>query len=427
MNFFTSLLSKIRQKLSNPFVRNLGWLGIAEVVYRAFRLILLVLTARFLTKYDYGLAAIVLAVREFTLTFCDIGIGAKIIQADEKELDELCNSAYWLNWAVFFGLFIAQILASFPIAWFYKNNDVILPICVSSIAYLIWPISGIQKTLIQRENRFKSIAVVESFQNIVGSIISGILAVLGMGVWAFVLSGVLLAPVEVVMFYKQHPWRPTSKFTTKYWKEIFDFGKNILGVTLLRTLRNNLDYLIVGRFLGIEELGKYFFGFNAGFGVSLSIINSINHAILPHLCSVLPDRSKFKITYFSSLKTISFVIVPLVLTQSSLAPFYVPIVFGEKWISAIPILILICLSAIPRAFADAASQLLVAAGKPHLNLRWNVIFTFIFAAALFLGVQFQAIGVAASVFLIHIICMPLFIFWTTRYVFPKKESFNLGS
>ncbi len=107
----------------------------------------------------------------------------------------------------------------------------------------------------------------------------------------------------------------------------------------------------------------------------------------------------------------------MVLLQSSLAPIYVPIVFGEKWIPAIPVLILICLSAIPRPFADSASQLLLSADKPEIDLKWNILFTGLFAIALFLGVHWQSQGVAASVLITHGVFMPLFTIWATRYVF----------
>ncbi len=420
------MISLIKKKLSSQFIRNVGWLSISEITYRVLRLGLVVIIARFLTPYDYGLGAIVMTVREFSITFSDIGIGAKIIQTEEEELEGLCNSAYWLNWVVFFGLFLIQSIAAFPIGWFYKSNDIILPIIVSGVAYLVWPISVIQKTLIQRENRLKVIAITDSVQNFVGSILTAVFAVSGMGVWSFVLPAVLAAPIETLVYYYVHPWRLTTGFTTRNWSVILNFGKNILGVSLLRTLRNNLDYLIVGRFISIKELGIYFFGFNAGLGISLSFINAINSAILPHLCASRSEWSEFKRAYWGSIKTISFTIVPFVLLQSSLAHFYVPVIFGQKWEAAIPIVILICLSAIPRPFADAASQLLVAIGKPHLDLRWNVIFTFVFTMAILIGVHWklygmEVYGVAASVLIVHLIFLPLFTLWATRYVFPKDQ------
>jgi teichuronic acid exporter len=420
VNVIQSLIQQIQKKLSNQFLRNLSWLGMAEIIYRVFRLVLVAIMARFLTDYDYGLGAIVMTVREFTVNFSNLGIGAKIIQAEEKELKELCDSAYWLNWLVFASLFVIQCLVAFPISWAKNTPEVILPICVSGIAYLIWPITSIQKTLIQRENRFKVIAITDSIQFSFASILSAIFAVMHMGVWAFALPAVIIAPIEVIIYYKNSNWRIKRAFTTKHWRSIWNFGRNLLAIGLFRTLRNNLDYLIIFNFLGVKELGIYFFGFNAGLGISMSIINAINSAILPHLCAVRAELNEFKKTYFHSLKTITLIIVPFVLLQSILAPFYVPIVFGQNRVNAIPIIILVCLSAIPRPFADAASQLLVAVGKPHLDLRWNVIFTSIFGVALFIGAKFSIIGVAIAVLWAHVTFLPLFALWTTRYVFGKK-------
>lgn len=412
------IIRQIEKKLSSQFVRNLGWLGTAEIIYRVLRLGLVIIIARFLTPYDYGLGAIIMTVRQITLTFTNVGIGAKIIQAEEQELKILCNSAYWLNWIVFIILFILQSLAALGISWFYHSDEVKLPIIVSGIAYLVWPISGIQKTLIQRENNFKIIAIADSIQYSIATILSAILAICGMGVWALALPTVLAAPVEVIIFYYQHPWRP-AKFTIKHWQEILNFGKNLLGVTLLRTLRDNLDYLLVGRLIGIKELGIYFFGFNAGLGISLSIINSINSAILPHLCAVRTEIKQLNKRFFNSLRIIACIIIPFVLLQSTLAPFYVPVVFGQKWTPAIPIVVLICLSAITRPFGDAASQLLVTIGKPNLDLYWNGLFTLIFSVALLIGVHWQIIGVATSVLLVHLICLPWFTFWVIQFVFGK--------
>ena len=444
MNFLNAITRYINKKISSQFIRNLGWLGIAEVLYRVLRLGLVVITARYLTPYDYGLGAIILAVREFAITFADVGIGAKIIQAEQKQLPQLCSSAFWLNWLIFASLFMIQALAAFPIAASYESKEIIFPIIVSGLAYLIWPIYGIQKTLIQRENRFKVIAFTDVVQYSLSGILTAVFAFMGMGVWSFALPIVLVAPLEIIIYYRHHHWRPKEGFTTLYWDEILSFGKNILGVGLLKTLRNNLDYLIVGRFVGIEELGIYFFGFNAGLGISLSIINAISSVMLTHLCEARTELSEFKHRYLHSIRTIALIIVPFVLLQSSLSPIYVPIVFGKQWIPAIPILIIICLSAIPRPFANAASQLLIAIGKPHLDLRWNVIFTSLFALFLFIGVKSEfvintifgadavnslvlilgehwtVIGIALSVFLVHVIFLPFFTVWATRYVFPKK-------
>ncbi|MGB7444127.1 MAG: lipopolysaccharide biosynthesis protein [Coleofasciculaceae cyanobacterium] len=423
MNLIEKLVAWVKNKLSNKFIQNLGWLGGAQAISRVSRLFTTVVLARYLTPEDFGLAALVLTTYEFTNILSAFGIGAKVIQAKEEELDDICNGAYWLNWLVFLGLFVLQCLASFPIAWFYGNNRLILPICVLSIVYLESPIGRIQSVLIMRENRLKVTAFSQALTLTTSNILSAIFALSGMGMWSIV-APKLVSPLIVVSVYlKYHPWRPSGGFTTKYWGDIFSFGVNFLGINMLKVLRNNLDYLIIARFVSIEELGLYYFAFNSGLGISLNIMQSITVALYPHLCAVRDDFSKFKKTYFSSVKTIATIIIPFVILQSSLAPFYVPIIFGPEWVArgALPILILICLSAIPRPFDISAAQLLAAIDKPHLSLRWNLIFTGIFTVGLLIGVQWQAIGVAIAVLVTHVVALPCFVVWAIWYVFYRRQ------
>ena len=94
---------------------------------------------------------------------------------------------------------------------------------------------------------------------------------------------------------------------------------------------------------------------------------------------------------------------------------------GEKWVSAIPILVLICLSAIPRAYGEAVTILLQSVDKTRINLIWNIVFTSIFAISLFISIQGGTLWVAAAVLITHAIGMPLFALWGSRYVFSKHE------
>ena len=236
MNYLDKIRGKLKRTLANKFIQNLGWLSSAELINRVIRLATTIVLARFFTSYDYGLVAIVVATYEFMEVFTKIGISAKLIQADEKDVEELCNAAYWLSWVLFIGIALIQCLAAFPIAWFYRDMNLVLPICVFAIAYLIVPISTIQYSLLLRENRLSIRAIATLATTSSSNILSLILAASGLGVWAIVLSRVLTAPIWTYIHYTNHPWRPTASFTTHQWGEIFHFGRNLLGVELLNTL-----------------------------------------------------------------------------------------------------------------------------------------------------------------------------------------------
>ena len=416
------LVSKLKQQFSNKFARNIGWLGIAELVTRVFRLGTTVTLARLFSPHDYGLIAIIYTVQGFAEVFTmRAGIGAKIIQSKEEELESVCQTAYWLNWILCISLFVIQCILAYPIALFYKEQELTLLICALGLMYLMFPIFMVQSALIARENRLKISALCSGGQIVISNLTIITLALLGFGVWAIVWAMVLSTPIWILITYLNHPWRPAKKFTFKHWRDITNFGGSMLGIELLDKMRLNLDYLIVGRFLSVEALGIYFFAFSAGLGISQNVIKAIISALFPYICEVGEDMKRIKQRYFSSIKTMGVIIVSLVLLQSSLAPIYVPIIFGSKWSSAIPILIVICLSAIPLAFASATYQLLNAVGKIKLTLQWNVVYTVIFVLALLLIVKQGVMWVAITVLVCQILTL-LFSYWATQNVFKKSNS-----
>lgn len=419
------ILAALKQKLENRFVRNMGWMGASELVIRLFRLLATVMIARLLTPHDYGLAAVVLTANEFVYVFTRNGIDAKLVQCDEKDLEALSNTGYWLNWLLSGALFLIQCALALPIAWFYGDLQIAAPLCVIAFVYLLVPIALVQSALIQRENRLKVLATSNAAQISADNVLTVVFALLGFGLWAIVLPKVLVAPIWVAINYFNHPWRAPKAFTCHRWREIVDFGKHVTGIELLSTLRNNVDYLLVGKFLGIEALGIYYFAFNAGLGLSLGLINAVNAALYPHLCAANRDLAVLKERYFEMLRTIARTAVPLILVQSALAPIYVPLVFGAKWGVAVPIVTLVCLSAVPRLFAAAASQLLRSLGRPEVDLQWNVVFTLILIAALFAGVQWGMLGVAFAVLIAHATAMPAFAIWSARRVFGHRSPFAL--
>ena len=418
-------MKNIMQTLSSfkkdRFVRNIGWMGASELVIRVFRLVTTVILARFLSAEDYGLAAIVLMTFEFIRVFTRNGIADKIVQAEAEEVEELCRTAYGLNWVIALVLFIGQCLASLAIAQFYNNSHLILPICLIAITYLVYPLAMVQTALIRRENRLNILALISSVQVSTDNVLTAIFALSGMGMWAIVLPKFLVAPIWIILTFKYHPWRMTKSFTFAKWQEITSFASRVLGIELLTIFRENVDYLLIGRFVGVEALGIYYFAFNAGLGISLSVINAIRVSLFSDLCDLKSQTELFTQRYTQSLRKIAVMIVPLVVLQSSLAPFYVPLVFGHKWVErgAIPILILICISALSRPFADAASLMFRAFGQPEIELRWNILFTICLATAILIGTQWGIVGAAVAVTVTHLTLQPLYSLWATWRQLPK--------
>ena len=407
----------------NPFLKSASWLGTAELFSRVMRLGTTVIVSRALSPEDYGLSAIVLVVAEVvTVLSMRTGIGSKLVQAPKQDLEQLCQTAYGLNWAIAIGMFILQIIIAFPVAYLYHDTRLIAPICVLAFNTLIFPTYLIQASLVYRENQFQVLALCNVGQAFFGNLAAIAIAQMGYGLWAFVVPGIVATPVWWFIIRRSQSWHFQGKVNIAQWPEILTFAKNLMGIELLGKLRANIDYLLIGQVLGIEALGMYYFAFNAGLGISMSLIQALTQPLYSHLCDCQGDRVAIRSLYFSSLKSIGMIMVPFILLQTCLAPWYVPIVFSQKWISAIPVVMLICLSAIPRAFADSASALLQSIDRGKADMYWNLIFTLIFSLALCVSVKSGIISVAATILVVNFVAIPFFLRWVHRLILSSHPT-----
>ena len=138
----------------------------------------------------------------------------------------------------------------------------------------------------------------------------------------------------------------------------------------------------------------------------MTLINAVNSALYPNLCEVNNDQSALKQRFKKNLKQIVFIVVPLLIAQASFAFWYVPIVFGEQWVHAIPVLAILCLSAIPRPLAESASALLLATGRITMDFVWNVVFTILFVVTVWFAAQHSLLVVATSILIIYSLTQP---------------------
>jgi teichuronic acid exporter len=423
-------MQKLKTLTSSRYAQNIGWLGMAELVNRIFRLATTVTLIRIFSKSDYGMLSAIYTVFEFGLTFSmGEGLGSTILQANDENVDEVANSVYWLNWIVLGSIFILQCVLAYPIALFYKNPNLALPIAALGLCYLIIPIYSVQESMLARKNRLEVQSWAMAAQAIVSNVMIVVLVLCGFGIWSVVWSMVLSYPLWVVLMYRHEPWRP-KQFTISRWREIVRFGSRVLGVELLNRFRMNVDYLIVAGMLGTEALGLYFFAFNAGLGISQSILWSIGGAWYPEFCEARSNLKALREKWGKTFKTIAFVILPLVLLQTSFAHLYIPILAkGDKWNDAIPIVMIICLSAIPLAVSRGTSQLLRAMDQVKIDLIWNVIFVGVFSSSIALSIliakgfvldgsyQIPLLAVAGTVLLTQCLFVPSFALFVDRKFF----------
>jgi O-antigen/teichoic acid export membrane protein len=408
-------------------VRNLGWYGLAEMGVRLSRLITTIILARLLLPEDFGIIAIALTAFELVRVLANNGVGLTIVRAAQAELERTCATAFRVAIGVSVAMMAILCMVGIVLSTVSGRSDLLPMMAVLSLSFAFLPFTEINYCRLLRGQQMKTIAGITAAQVLFDNVLTAILALSGWHVWAVVLPKLLTAPFYAYLLRRSEPWRPSLAVETLPLKPLFTFAVPILGSELLTALRFNLDKILVGTILGVKALGIYAFAFNAGLGLSMTFTAALSASLFPHFAELAHDRDGLIARFEQALKSSVLVVVLLILAQSFAAIFYVPVIFGEKWAFAAPLVAMLCASGLARPLFDASSQILRARGETHIDFAASMAFTVTllgtFALVLPLGIE-MAIGAFASVSMVGHVAMLLFVRWwiARRDVSPTQEA-----
>ncbi len=387
-------------------LRGTALMGVAEMGNRVTRILTAVVLARVLTTVEFGVMALILTTYELVRMLIHNGLGARIVQAEDGELNEVCAAVNKINWIVGAIMCGAQLAVAWPIQYFF-DAEVGAMLAVLALVHLIYPFGLARACIAMRDNRLGFIAAMMLFQISIDNIATAGLVYAGYGVWAAVFPKIAIAIIWVAVTLMKVKPVPLVAVSADKMRNVVAYGRNVLAAETLNTFRGNADKLIVGKALGMEAFGVYSFATNTGSGIATGLGTALGQAVLPYLSGSRRSddmRERFAL----SVKAMSLVIMPLVTLQVVLAPWYVPLVFGGKWAPAVPALMLMCLGTLSRPLVVATSQLLRASGDVDLEWRISKYNAVLFICAIIGGLPYGVVGVAASLAMVNIIPAVIF-------------------
>ncbi|MEP5937542.1 MAG: oligosaccharide flippase family protein [Erythrobacter sp.] len=341
-----SIAKKLIQPARWPaFASGMLAYGSAEAAARIVRLGAILIVARQISPQLLGTAALALSLFEIVRVLTSVGIGQRIIIAQDDELAAISKAAVYLFWITCLAVMTVQFVVAL-IAWsFFDQPEVAAMLAVLCGVYLFMPSGLVQIFLAMRDQRMKATAQVAAVQNIADAVMTVVLVLVWPSAWAIVLPKLLTAPIWLWGARRTYIWRPDNQIARSSITEFANFGPAVLCSELLAAARIHGDKLLVGALLGTEALGLYFFAFNAGLGITQSFVAACNLVLFPHLAKIRVESfdSEFRRSFGLGL----LILLPIVIAQAALAPIYVPIIFGSNWVQAIPFVALLALAALP--------------------------------------------------------------------------------
>lgn len=374
--------------LKKQAISGAKWVGTANVFVIVLLFIRTAILGRLLEPSDFGLMSMVMVVVNFALVFSDMGVSKAIIQRQNISKDQL-SSLYWTN--IIIGIIIMLVVSAISplVAAFYSEKRLISLLAISSLIFPITAIGQQFQVLLEKEMIFAKLALADTLSSLLGTFITIIFALIGYGVLSLIIGQIVIATVKMLYLLlvglKFH--KPIFYFNIKDIKGFLNFGLFQMGESFIYYFNTNVDYILIGRFLGQDALGMYYFAYQIVLMPITRINPILTRVAFPAFSKKQSDNQALNKGYIELIKFIALIVMPIVTGFALVAPVAVPLIFGDKWIDSVILIQIMTLPAILYSLGNPIGVIQLAKGRVDIGFYWKAINFVLYTFLLFLVVR----------------------------------------
>lgn len=368
--------------------------------------VFLVLT-RLITPQDLGVFTIAVVIIGFGHVLVALGLGEALVQRAIIDEDHR-SSAFWGNVALGLMITCALALSSNLLAVLFRMPALAAVMRWMALCPLIDSLASIHLALSRRNLRMAIFAVRTLVGYSAGGAVAIALAWYGWGVWALVAQQVTLWSTITIVVWSFSRWRPHLQFSFGALKDLSGYACYSALSHLVMGLDDRIGSIIVGSLFNAELVGYYALGQRILHLIGMATLSSLESVVLPVLSRMTGDRALFNRTYVSMVIAATILWLPACWGFGIMAPELVPVVFGHKWVGAIPLIQIVTLAAFVNGFTALTAHALGALGRPNWMTMLSVVQLAITVPAYYLlGVRFGILGAAFAWPLTWVLVTPL--------------------
>jgi O-antigen/teichoic acid export membrane protein len=356
-----------------------------------------IIMARLLTPEDYGVIAMVTAITGFANLFNELGLSSATIQKSEINHRQV-SALFWINVMVGASLMLVVGALSPAIAWFYKQPVLITVTLALSVTFPLTSLGAQHRALLNRQMRFGRLAVI-NITAMLTSILTGMMvALLGGGYWALVVSTVTMALSGTLgvwiagVRFKPHCWGLKDSGI----KDLVRFGSNVTAFDVVNYFHRNLDNVLIGRVWGAQQLGLYSRAYSLLLLPITNLRGPLNAVAFPALSRLQNNPSQFRSYYKRYCSLLAFVSMPVVSFLYITSDQIIHLLLGNQWLDAAGIFGILAVAAFIQPVASLRGLVLLAYGQGGRYFRWGLINAIATVISFACGIPWGAKGVAVA-------------------------------
>ena len=384
-----------RARLKGAAVNGVAANLAAQLVLFVLRFGYQIAIARLLLPSDFGLVAMITPVIAFVQLFADLGLTQATIQMKEISQGQL-SFLFWLN--VVAGLLLSGLcVVGAPfVAQFYGDPRAAGVMVASGAMFALGGFFSQHFALLNRQMRFRSIAVVNVISFLVGSVCGIGSALMGYGYWAIVINQVGTSIAMLVLTWSVSRWVPGRPGPVAQFKPLLQFGGNLTGFNIVNFFSRSSANILLGRFAGEQPLGLYDRATKLMLVPFMQVCAPFSTVALPLLSRTHDQPELYRGAYRRMLETILLLVYPglvfMVVNSHALAI----VALGERWAGVAPVFAILGIDMFVAPIGSSTGWLFVSQGRTSEMRNWGIVTSTIFIACFVSGLPWGPQGVATG-------------------------------
>lgn len=409
---------KHSQSLTSKSISALKWNYLGRLISLSLQFSIGIILARLLGPEPFGLVAIALFVQGLGNLFAEGGLGSALIQSQDNSEHDI-RSVFSTQILIGILMSIAIAGAAPLLATFFHEPKATPVIMIMALSFTIQAIGQTANALIRRNFEFKKIQIISLVSYSIGYLGLGLpLAYLDYGVWSLVAAQLSQVGINAFATYFSHR-HPIFPLVSPKNCRFLRFGAAMTLNNITSWSISNLDTAIIGRSFESATLGVYNRVFNLVNMPMFAITSSLQSVLFSAYAKSQNNNKILQRTFIASTSMMALLFFPIYGAMAAIPDLIIPTLYGDKWQTAIPLMMPLCFAMPVHAMLTMSGPLLSAMGLPHYELKAQLLTLLISIPSLILAAQESVLTVAWTLLGTYILRLLLLVMATLRAVGEK--------
>ncbi|MAT52325.1 MAG: hypothetical protein CMK32_14200 [Porticoccaceae bacterium] len=389
--------------INKQIIKGSAWTISFRVIEKFVSIISTIILARLLVPEDFGIVAIAMMVVALMELMRAFGFESALIQ-NQSANDDHYNTVWTFNIVAALVIAIAVYLSAPLFANFFEEPALTNVLRVLAISVLLSGFENVGIINFRKDLKFNKDFNYMVVKRLISFSVTISLAVILRNYWALIIGTVITKFLVVSYSYIIHPYKP--KLSLRKTRELSSFSFWLFINNLLLFAIHKVPQAIIGKLGGSSQLGLFSLSRDITYATTTAIVMPINRAAFPGYSKLSHDGKALKDSLLGTLGVIALIITPAAAGISAIAPLMVPVVLGEKWLEAIPIMQILAFSGLFFALANV-NAVYLALGRPFIIARISLFRLCVYLPTMVIATrEYGVVGAAWSLLMTGILILP---------------------